>query len=69
MRKSRDADKFVIRLPDGLRERIAERAAENGRSMNSEMVRMLEQSLAGELLSNEGRELLRALRAELESGK
>ncbi|MNN32746.1 Arc-like DNA binding domain protein [compost metagenome] len=35
---SRTADKFVVRLPDGMRERIAEIAAANHRSMNSEVV-------------------------------
>lgn len=67
MNQSRELDKFVVRLPHGLRDRIAERAADNGRSMNAEMVRMLESGLAGELLSVEGRELLRALRAEMAS--
>lgn len=44
---SRTADKFVIRLPDGMREEIAERAKANGRSMNSEMVMMLRNQLDG----------------------
>lgn len=35
---SRTADKFVVRMPDGMRERIAEIANGNHRSMNSEMV-------------------------------
>lgn len=67
MNQSRELDKFVVRLPHGLRDRIAERAADNGRSMNAEMVRMLESGMAGELLSVEGRDLLRALRAEMAS--
>lgn len=36
------ADKFVLRLPDGLRERIKVYAEEHGRSMNAEIVRILE---------------------------
>ena len=36
------ADKFMLRLPDGLRERIAGVAKANGRSMNAEIVRTLE---------------------------
>lgn len=44
---SRNADKFVVRMPDGLRERIAETAKEAARSMNSEIVHRLEQSLEG----------------------
>lgn len=35
-------EKFVVRLPDGMRERIAVRARENTRSMNSEIVHRLE---------------------------
>ncbi|MEQ9721307.1 Arc family DNA-binding protein [Yersinia alsatica] len=34
-------DKFMLRLPDGMREAIAERAKKNGRSMNSEIVQIL----------------------------
>jgi len=45
MADSRTADKFVIRLPDGLRGRITDRAMANHRSMNSEMVNRLERSL------------------------
>lgn len=39
---SRIADKFVIRMPEGMRERIAEIAKDNHRSMNSEIIRALE---------------------------
>ena len=46
---SRTADKFVIRLPEGMREEIAERAKANGRSMNSEMVMMMRNQLDGGL--------------------
>lgn len=42
---SRTADKFVVRLPDGMRERVAEVARTNHRSMNSEIIDRLEQSL------------------------
>lgn len=35
-------EKFVVRLPDGMRERIALQARENTRSMNSEIVHRLE---------------------------
>ena len=41
---SRTADKFVVRLPDGMRERIAEVARNHHRSMNSEIIARLEQS-------------------------
>lgn len=51
MTDSRTADKFVVRLPDGMRSRLAEVARENHRSMNSEIVVRLADSLdASELL-------------------
>lgn len=39
---SRTAEKFVVRLPEGMRERIAQIANQNHRSMNSEIVLQLE---------------------------
>jgi hypothetical protein len=38
------ADRFQVRMPDGLRDRIAEAAKANGRSMNAEIVFRLEES-------------------------
>ncbi|NML73065.1 Arc family DNA-binding protein [Rhizobium sp. S-51] len=35
-------DKYVLRLPDGLRARIKAAAEASGRSMNSEIIRLLE---------------------------
>jgi hypothetical protein len=40
--KRQAEEKFVIRLPDGMRGRIAEQARENTRSMNSEIIHRLE---------------------------
>jgi hypothetical protein len=34
-------DRFIVRLPDGMRDRIAEAARQNGRSMNAEIVNTL----------------------------
>lgn len=42
---SRTADQFVIRLPDGMRDRLKEAAHANGRSMNSEIVSRLQSTL------------------------
>ncbi|MDZ5738103.1 Arc family DNA-binding protein [Pseudomonas asiatica] len=42
---SRTADKFVVRLPEGMREQVADVARKNHRSMNSEIIDRLEQSL------------------------
>ncbi len=39
------ADKFMVRMPPGLRQRIADAALAGGRSMNAEIVLRLEQSL------------------------
>lgn len=38
------SDKFMLRLPDGMRDLIKQAAHENGRSMNSEIVHRLEMS-------------------------
>lgn len=40
--QSRHADKFVVRMPDGMRDKIADIAVSNHRSMNSEIVLHLE---------------------------
>jgi len=42
---SDQADKFMLRLPNGMRDRIKDAAEQNGRSMNSEIVMRLESSL------------------------
>ena len=42
---SRTADKFVLRLPDGMRDRIAQVARDQHRSMNSEIIARLQHSL------------------------
>lgn len=42
----REQDKFMLRLPDGMREQIASEAKNNGRSMNTEIVVRLRHSLA-----------------------
>lgn len=39
---TRDADKFIVRLPAGMRDVIKKTAAENRRSMNAEVVFQLE---------------------------
>ncbi len=43
---SQTADKYIVRLPDGMREQIAEAAKANGRSMNAEIVSRLERSMS-----------------------
>jgi len=45
MTDSRDANKFNVRMPEGMRDRIKAHADENRRSMNSEIVSLLEMAL------------------------
>jgi hypothetical protein len=54
---SRTADKFVVRLPDGLRERINEAAENNHRSMNGEIVARIDGSMDLERKYEEMRQL------------
>ena len=51
-------DKFNLRFPDGMRDAIAERAKANGRSMNSEIVHILQQALDAGTNSDEENERL-----------
>lgn len=37
-------DKYIVRFPDGMRDRIAEEAKKNSRSMNAEIIARLEKS-------------------------
>lgn len=39
------ADKYVLRMPDGMRDRLAELAKANNRSMNAEIVLILQQAI------------------------
>lgn len=41
----KDYDKFNVRFPDGMRDAIADRAKRNGRSMNAEIVQILQDAL------------------------
>ncbi len=43
------ADKFMLRMPEGMRDRLKAAAEENNRSMNAEIVSRLQQSLDGNL--------------------
>lgn len=40
---SRGLDKVIVRLPDGMRDRIKRAAEQNGRSMNAEIVAALDE--------------------------
>lgn len=58
---SRTADKFVVRLPDGLRDDIAVLAENNDRSMNSEIVNRLKRSMVSDELNEEQTKLIGVL--------
>ena len=64
---SQTLDKFILRLPDGMREEVARRAKAGKRSMNAEIVQRLESydSLSAQL--EESRELANALQKLVEN--
>ncbi|MCE0881091.1 MULTISPECIES: YlcI/YnfO family protein [Pseudomonas] len=49
---SRDADKFVVRLPDGMRDQVAAAANADDRSMNSLIVAAIRNELDGRTRAN-----------------
>jgi plasmid stability protein len=42
------ADKFMLRMPDGMRDRLKDEATRNNRSMNAEIVARLERTISEE---------------------
>lgn len=42
---SRKLDQYIVRFPDGMRDRIKDAAAQNGRSMNAEIIHRLQITL------------------------
>ena len=67
-RTPQSKDKFIVRLPDGLRDRIKIVADANGRSMNSEVVAVLEERFPapfGDEVTDPGAQFLRGLAAEI----
>jgi hypothetical protein len=44
---ARDADQYMLRLPPGMRDAVANLAESNGRSINTEIVAAIEQHLKG----------------------
>ena len=43
---NREANKYIVRFPDGMREEVKRRAAENCRSMNAEIIYLLKRAMA-----------------------
>jgi len=58
---SREHDKFVVRLPEGLRPEIAAVARLNHRSMNGEIINRLQRTLILEQLQERQSELIAQL--------
>ncbi|WP_168318497.1 Arc family DNA-binding protein [Rhizobium leguminosarum] len=54
---TQDAEKYVVRFPDGLRDRLREVAQENRRSMNAEIIFHLERALFDPLEMKKGGEV------------
>jgi hypothetical protein len=50
---SQSQDKFVLRLPDGMRDRIKAAASDNNRSMNAEIIAALEERYPAPLSQKE----------------
>lgn len=46
---SETADRYIVRFPEGMRERLKQAAADNNRSMNSEIIARLETSFGMEM--------------------
>ncbi|UBM27152.1 Arc family DNA-binding protein [Pseudomonas sp. p1(2021b)] len=49
---SRTADKFVVRLPDGMRDQVAAAASADDRSMNSLIITAIRNELEGRARAN-----------------
>jgi plasmid stability protein len=61
---TRESDRFIVRLPDGMRDRLSASARESGRSMNAEVVARLQASYEPALSSLNWVELFKILQAE-----
>lgn len=48
LKNSRDCDKFVLRFPNGMRDKISSSAEKGHRSMNSDIIYRLTRSMAAE---------------------
>lgn len=69
----RGSEQFMLRMPDGMRDRIRAAAEANGRSMNGEVIKTLEQAYPGNKEINQtAAEIVRladALRSEDDPSK
>lgn len=44
--KTQDQDRYIVRFPDGMRDRLKSEASANGRSLNAEIIHRLQETLA-----------------------
>lgn len=44
---SRKLDQYIVRFPDGMRDRLKQEAAKNNRSLNAEIIARIQQSFKG----------------------
>jgi hypothetical protein len=49
---SRGSDQFNLRFPEGMRDELKKLAAENGRSLNAEIIQRLEQTMTTDLIND-----------------
>lgn len=61
---SRHLDQFLVRFPEGMRDRIAEAAKSNQRSMNAEIVDRLKKSFDSYIIGTEVTELRQQIQSE-----
>lgn len=62
---SRTAEQFVVRFPDGMRDRIADAAKVAGRSMNAEIVARLQSTFKPEQMALDLGEMLQGIQDKL----
>lgn len=67
MLNSREQDKFVLRLPEGLRPEIADIARANQRSMNGEIIVRIQRSLIQDQLQVEQEKIINQLLKRIET--
>lgn len=61
---SRDQNKFIVRMPEGMRDRLKDEAARNNRSLNAEIVARLEASERPQApLASQATELFNAVKS------
>jgi polyhydroxyalkanoate synthesis regulator phasin len=62
----RDSDQFILRFPEGMRQRISKLAEASGRSMNAEIIARLKASFENEGRVDEISEQLKILKRRMD---